>query len=216
MIFFLGVVLVLLAIGLLALALAPHDDNTGVARSLAVLQAMTDAPKELREDLDKPFAERVVVPMQERALSLGRRLSAEDAADRIRRKLELAGNPAGWNVDRVISGKVIMAVTGEALALGVAHGLDAATLSQMMAVSTSRSWATEICNPWPGRPSPSTTRATWRRPRSCICRSWRPNRACSGHIIIWVCSGCSRAAPARRSRIWTAPSPSRRPTWRRG
>lgn len=45
---------------------------------------------------------------------------------------------------------VIMAVTGEALALGVAHGLDAATLSQMMAVSTSRSWATEICNPWPG------------------------------------------------------------------
>ena len=45
---------------------------------------------------------------------------------------------------------VIMAVTGEALALGVAHGLDAKVLSQMMAVSTSRSWATEVCNPWPG------------------------------------------------------------------
>ncbi|MDO5290413.1 MAG: 3-hydroxyisobutyrate dehydrogenase [Pseudomonadota bacterium] len=45
---------------------------------------------------------------------------------------------------------VIMAVTGEALALGVAHGLDAKTLSQMMAVSTGRSWATEVCNPWPG------------------------------------------------------------------
>lgn len=45
---------------------------------------------------------------------------------------------------------VIMAVTGEALALGVAHGLDPKTLSQMMAVSTSRSWATEVCNPWPG------------------------------------------------------------------
>lgn len=45
---------------------------------------------------------------------------------------------------------VIMAVTGEALALGVAHGLDAKALSQMMAVSTSRSWATEVCNPWPG------------------------------------------------------------------
>lgn len=45
---------------------------------------------------------------------------------------------------------VIMAVTGEALALGVAHGLDPAVLSQMMAVSTSRSWATEVCNPWPG------------------------------------------------------------------
>jgi 3-hydroxyisobutyrate dehydrogenase len=45
---------------------------------------------------------------------------------------------------------VIMAVTGEALALGVAHGLDPKTLSQMMAVSTGRSWATEVCNPWPG------------------------------------------------------------------
>ena len=45
---------------------------------------------------------------------------------------------------------VIMAVTGEALALGTAHGLDAKVLSQMMAVSTSRSWATEVCNPWPG------------------------------------------------------------------
>ena len=45
---------------------------------------------------------------------------------------------------------VILAVTGEALALGVAHGLDAKVLSQMMAVSTGRSWATEVCNPWPG------------------------------------------------------------------
>lgn len=45
---------------------------------------------------------------------------------------------------------VIMAVTGEAIALGVAHGLDPTALSQMMAVSTGRSWATEVCNPWPG------------------------------------------------------------------
>jgi len=45
---------------------------------------------------------------------------------------------------------VIMAVTGEAIALGQAHGLDPKVLSQMMAVSTGRSWATEVCNPWPG------------------------------------------------------------------
>ena len=45
---------------------------------------------------------------------------------------------------------VIMAVTGEAISLGVAHGLDPKVLSQMMAVSTGRSWATEVCNPWPG------------------------------------------------------------------
>ncbi|MDO4682411.1 MAG: 3-hydroxyisobutyrate dehydrogenase [Lautropia sp.] len=45
---------------------------------------------------------------------------------------------------------VIMAATAEALALGAAHGLDAKALSDMMGVSTSRSWATEVCNPWPG------------------------------------------------------------------
>jgi 3-hydroxyisobutyrate dehydrogenase len=44
---------------------------------------------------------------------------------------------------------VIMGVTAEAISLGVAHGLDPKVLSQMMAVSTGRSWATEICNPWP-------------------------------------------------------------------
>ncbi|MFA7667502.1 MAG: 3-hydroxyisobutyrate dehydrogenase [Burkholderiaceae bacterium] len=44
----------------------------------------------------------------------------------------------------------IMAVTGEAIALGVAHGLDAKTLSNMMAVSSSRSWVLEAYNPWPG------------------------------------------------------------------
>ena len=44
---------------------------------------------------------------------------------------------------------VIMAVTGESIALGVAHGLDPKALSAMMAVSTGRSWATEVCNPWP-------------------------------------------------------------------
>jgi len=45
---------------------------------------------------------------------------------------------------------VIMAGTSEAIALGVAQGLDAQALSQMIAVSTGRSWVTEVCNPWPG------------------------------------------------------------------
>lgn len=45
---------------------------------------------------------------------------------------------------------VIMAVTAEAIALGTAQGLDPKVLSQMMAASTGRSWATEVCNPWPG------------------------------------------------------------------
>jgi tight adherence protein C len=76
-----------------------------------VLEAMTSAPKELTKELDKPFGERVLEPLQARALRIGRRLSGADSTERIRRKLDFAGNPRDWNVDRVVSAKVIGAVS---------------------------------------------------------------------------------------------------------
>jgi tight adherence protein C len=109
--FVLGVALVLLAIILVGSALSTSTDS-GVTRSLAVLEAMTNAPKELNQQLDKSFGERVLEPLQARATSLGRRISGADTAERIRRKLDLAGNPPGWTVDRVLSGKVIGAIVG--------------------------------------------------------------------------------------------------------
>jgi 3-hydroxyisobutyrate dehydrogenase len=45
---------------------------------------------------------------------------------------------------------VLMAGTAEALALGVANGLDPKVLSDIIARSSGRSWATELYNPWPG------------------------------------------------------------------
>jgi tight adherence protein C len=108
----LGVLLLVTALVLLGIVLDDSSESAGVTRSLAVLQAMTSAPQELTEELDRPFGERVLVPLQARALGLGRRLSGGDSAERIRRKLELAGNPAGWTVDRVVSGKVLGAVAG--------------------------------------------------------------------------------------------------------
>ncbi|MCW2845248.1 MAG: Bacterial type secretion system protein domain protein [Nocardioides sp.] len=108
----LGVLLLGTALVLLGIVLDDSSESAGVTRSLAVLQAMTSAPQELTEELDRPFGERVLVPLQARALGLGRRLSGGDSAERIRRKLELAGNPAGWTVDRVVSGKVLGAVAG--------------------------------------------------------------------------------------------------------
>jgi tight adherence protein C len=109
--FVLGIALVLLAILLLGSALSTGTPS-GVTRSLAVLEAMTNAPKELNAELEKSFGERVLAPMQARAVRVGRRISGADTAERIRRKLDLAGNPAGWTVDRVLSGKVIGAVAG--------------------------------------------------------------------------------------------------------
>jgi tight adherence protein C len=118
--FVLGVAMVFLAILLLGSALS-RSTESGVTRSLAVLEAMTHAPKELSAELEKPFADRVLEPLQHRALAIGRRISGADTAERIRRKLDLAGNPPGWTVDRVLSGKVLGAVVG--LIAGLAFSL---------------------------------------------------------------------------------------------
>src|SRR3954471_10557720 len=109
--FVLGIGLVFLAIVLIGSALSTSTQS-GVTRSLAVLEAMTNAPKELSSELEKSFGERILAPLLGRAVRIGRRISGADTAERIRRKLDLAGNPAGWTVDRVLSGKVIGAVGG--------------------------------------------------------------------------------------------------------
>ncbi|HVW67601.1 MAG TPA: 3-hydroxyisobutyrate dehydrogenase, partial [Steroidobacteraceae bacterium] len=43
-----------------------------------------------------------------------------------------------------------MAGTAEALALGVANGLDPKVLSDIMSKSSGRNWSLEVYNPWPG------------------------------------------------------------------
>jgi tight adherence protein C len=117
----LGMLLVVVAIVLLAMGLRTEAEVQGINRSLALVQAMSEAPRELSAELERPFADRVLQPLRQRALRLGRRISGADAAERIRRKLDLAGNPAGWSVDRVTAGKVLGAGLG--LLVGLALGL---------------------------------------------------------------------------------------------
>ncbi len=82
-------------------------ESHGVNRSIAVLEAITAAPEEMTRELDASFADRVLFPLLARSQQMGRRLTPEDASDRIREKLELAGNPLGWTVERVMAGKVV-------------------------------------------------------------------------------------------------------------
>jgi len=112
MILVLAVLLLAAALVLLTLALRTDEESAGVNRSLAVLEAMGGAPKELTRELDLPFTDRVIAPLRARALTVGRRLSGASAGDRIRQRLDAAGNPTGWTVDRVVSSKVICAVVG--------------------------------------------------------------------------------------------------------
>ena len=112
MLFIMGILLVFTALALAASAARGATPSTGVARSIELIEAMTTAPTELKADLDKSFGERVLIPLQNRFAGLGRRLSGADSSERIRRKLDFAGNPPGWTVDRVMSGKVVGAIAG--------------------------------------------------------------------------------------------------------
>jgi tight adherence protein C len=98
---FLSLVLVFGAVG------GIFKERSGVNRSIAVLEALTAAPEEMKGELDQSFSERVVFPLLAKSQRLGRRLTPEDASERIREKLELAGNPSGWTVERVMAGKVV-------------------------------------------------------------------------------------------------------------
>jgi tight adherence protein C len=98
---FLALFLVFAAVGGLT------KERAGVGRSIAVLEALTSAPDEMKGELDSSFTERVLFPLLSRTQSMGRRLTPEDASERIREKLELAGNPFGWTVERVMAGKVV-------------------------------------------------------------------------------------------------------------
>lgn len=128
-----GTVLVLVSIYLVATAVGPAEER-GLNRSLAVLEAMSGAPKELTKDLDKPFSERVLEPLQGQALKFGRKFTAADATDKIRHKLDLAGNPEGWTVDRVIAGRVIGAIVVPILAFAFSSLLGFAVTTRILFV----------------------------------------------------------------------------------
>ena len=87
-------------------------ERAGVARSLAAVEAIKAAPEPMRRELEKPFNERVTGPFFARLTTLGRRFTPDDQSARLRRKLDLAGNPAGWDTDRVLAFKMLGLLVG--------------------------------------------------------------------------------------------------------
>ena len=110
MVLILAVLLLGGAIAVLGAALVRTEAPTGVARALEALERSGAADPAMVAEADPSFADRILEPMQQRALALGRRITGADKAERIRRHLDLAGNPRGWTVDRVVSLKVTAAV----------------------------------------------------------------------------------------------------------
>jgi len=107
--------MLLLGAGLLCLAMTlglslvgvASAERRGVARSVAAIQAMDSAPDILRQELERPFAERVLGPLGDRLVNTGRRLARADTAKKLQHRLDIAGNPPAWDVNRIIGLKTL-------------------------------------------------------------------------------------------------------------
>ncbi len=112
-----GVLAICAAIFLALIAAVLNGDRSNASRSLALIDAFTTAPKSMKEELDPGFRQRVLDPFLGRLTGLGRRLTPADNAQRLRKKLDAAGNPAGWTPDRVTALKAAGFAVGLLLAL---------------------------------------------------------------------------------------------------
>lgn len=101
------------------------NEARGVSKSLAVVEAFTAAPEAMQKELEPSFQDRVLTPALSRFVKLGRRITPADYGERIRKKLDIAGNPPGWTVDRVVSLKFVGLVGGAGAALAGAFLLGA-------------------------------------------------------------------------------------------
>lgn len=91
------------------------SERQQIGRSLAAVQAIQTAPSAMARELNRPFGERVLSPALRRLTQLGRRFTPGDQIARIRHRLELAGNPPRWDVDRVLAFKMLGLIVGAAL-----------------------------------------------------------------------------------------------------
>ncbi|MCM0619225.1 type II secretion system F family protein [Nocardioides bruguierae] len=101
-----GAILVAGTLALSVVGLA-GSQRAAVGRSLAAVRALDAAPEEVRHDVDRPFSERVLAPLAGQLVGIGRRLVRADTARRLEHRLDVAGNPDGWDVSRVLGAKVL-------------------------------------------------------------------------------------------------------------
>ena len=103
---FLAVVVALGTIGALT------AERSAVHRSLAAVEALGGVPSSMRPVEAQPLRQRVLDPLLGRLARTGRRVLPAERAQRIRRRLDVAGTPGGWDVERVGAFKVLGVVVG--------------------------------------------------------------------------------------------------------
>lgn len=131
----LAAIFVGLAVLLGAVVSAPSANRVAVSRSLDAIKALQSVPRSMREqELEQPFSRRALDPLMRSVTRLGTALTPGDQVSRIRKRLDLAGNPAAWDVDRVVSLKVLMSFIAVASVALVCLLVQAGVLRTLTAV----------------------------------------------------------------------------------
>lgn len=105
---FVGAVMIfgaLLALGWLLVARLAERQAT--ARTLQAIRSLDRNRDVALLELDRPFTERVIAPLGEQLVGIGHKLTRTDAEAKIQHRLDVAGNPPGWDVNRIIGLKVL-------------------------------------------------------------------------------------------------------------
>ncbi|MGN6333595.1 MAG: type II secretion system F family protein [Motilibacteraceae bacterium] len=104
---------------LLLLAFTASTASTGVARSLAQIEALGGTLEVARHEL--PARSRLLDPVGAALAGLARRLTPAQHVASLQRRLDVAGNPQGWSPERILGLKGVGLLVG--LGLGVLWGL---------------------------------------------------------------------------------------------
>jgi tight adherence protein C len=129
-----------------ALALASlatgADDRQQVQRSLAAVAASRVGSVAVLEPPERTFSDRVVVPLFDLTRRLARRLSPAGVGDTLQHRLDFAGNPGTWTVERMLSLKGFGLLLGGGLGLVIGSG--ALALILMFAFAAVGGFGTDV------------------------------------------------------------------------
>lgn len=86
-------------------------ERSQVTASMAAIEAISGPiPEDMRAAYDKPFNERVTRPAQASLARIARTLTGATWASSTQHRLEMAGNPARWDPERILAAKTLAAI----------------------------------------------------------------------------------------------------------
>lgn len=81
-----------------------------IVRSMRTLKSIEIEPQRVRErELAAPLRRRVLIPGARRFGRLMRRVTPVGVVERLRKQIQYAGSPAGWDAERIAASKVVTA-----------------------------------------------------------------------------------------------------------